>query len=525
MNFASKAAIAAIAAAAMASAGFMTSDVKSVADAGIYQVLAAKYETAPAAPARNSITKLTSGNGGIRVEWNKDLSALGYQILYSQDKTFKTYHSTTVKDPARTYVNLTNVPRAGETWYIKVRSFVTADGSFTSTRYGTYSAVKSITTYLDISKVTIPYISYTYSGKEIRPTVKVKDPKGNIIPAGNYTAVYSNNVNVGIARITVTGKGIAKGTFVKEFYVKPAKNEITSLTTANGAFRISWKKGTPGTVGYQVLYSTTADFSDNVHSYTSTALNDLTENFSRVPRAGETWYIKVRSFFTRDGKATSTRYGNYSAVRSITTAVETKKVTKAAGVYSQAAFSRYPLGTVSAGTTVNILSQSGRWYKISYGSLTGWVYNKAFGVTSNASGRLNETTVHAYADDVIFDIGTSAGAINHYVMSHVGYAHLAAPVTNRDGTAAYAFTYRQAACYHFAAAADILLEHAGYVHKIVKGHSTTDTHHWNIYMTANGWRYMDTTPFIVYPSGFYDFTADQVRNIRQFTWDQAEYEN
>ena len=525
MNFASKAALAALAAAAMASAGFTVSDVEADADSISGVLVCQSTADSPAAPARNSITKLTSGNGGIRVEWNADMSALGYQILYSQDKSFKTYHSTTVKDPARTYVNLTNVPRAGETWYVKVRSFVTADGSFTSARYGTYSEVRSITTYLNIDKVTIPYISYTYSGKEIRPTVKVKDSKGNIIPAGNYTAVYSNNVNVGIAKITVTGSGIAKGTYVKEFYVKPARNEITSLTTAKGAFKLSWKAGTPGTVGYQVLYSTTSDFSDNVHSYTSTVLNDLTENFSKVPRAGETWYVKVRSFFTRDGLATSTRYGNYSAVKSITTANETKNITKAANVYSTAAFSQSPIGSVSAGTAVSILSQSGRWYKISYGALTGWVYNKAFGVTSNASGKLNETTVHAFADDVIFDIGTSAKAINQYVMSHVRYAHLAAPITERDGTAAYAFTYHQAACYHFAAAADILLEHAGYTHKIVKGHSTTDTHHWNIYMTPGGWRYMDTTPFIVYPSGFYDFTGDQVKTIRQFTWDRAAYEN
>ena len=525
MNFAAKTLLAALAAAAVASAGFMSSDISSCADDVLTSDPVSQSAAVTSVPARNSITKLTSGNGGIRVEWNADSSALGYQILYSQDKSFKTYHSTTVKTPSRTYVNLTNVPKAGETWYVKVRSFITADGSFTSTRYGTYSEVKSITTYVNINKVTVPYISYTYSGKEIKPTVKVKDAKGNIIPAGNYTASYSNNVNVGIARITVTGKGIAKGTYVKEFYVKPAKNEITSLTSAKGAFKLSWKKGTPGTVGYQVLYSTTADFSDNVHSYTSTKLDDLSENFSKVPRAGETWYVKVRSFFTRDSKTTSTRYGNYSTVKSVTTVNETKKVTKAAGVYSQAAFSQSPLGTVSAGTTVNILGQSGRWYKISSGSLTGWGYNKAFGVTSNASGRLTGTTVHAYADDVIFDIGTSAKAINRYVMNSVRYAHLAAPTTDRDGTAAYAFTYHQAACYHFAAAADILLEHAGYVHKIVKGHSTTGTHHWNIYMTASGWRYMDTTPFVVYPSGFYDFTADQVKNIRQFTWDPAEYEN
>lgn len=62
------------------------------------------------------MTLLTSGSGGIRVEWEADPSAHAYQISYSQDKSFSTYHSTTVTDISRTYVNLTNVPRAGETW-------------------------------------------------------------------------------------------------------------------------------------------------------------------------------------------------------------------------------------------------------------------------------------------------------------------------------------------------------------------------------------------------------------------------
>ena len=475
-------------------------------------------------PAKNKITKLSSGNGGIRVEWTADPNALAYQIVYSQDKDFKTYHSTTVTDPAKTYVNLTNVPKAGETWYVKVRSFVTKDGNVKSTRYGYYSEPKSIKTYVGISKVTIPYISYTWTGKGRQPSVKVKDSKGNIISKDNYTVAYSNNVNVGTAKITVTGKGACSGTYVKEFYIKPAKNEITSITPGKGSFKLSWKKGTAGTVGYQVLYSTTSDFSDNVHSYTSIDLNDLSENFSKVPKEGETWYVKVRSFYTKDGKTTSTRYGNYSEVKSVTTATDQKKTSVFALIYKDAAFSPDAIGYVASGTSVNVLAQSGRWYKISTGGITGWVYNKAFGVTSNITGKVTEANVGIYADDVIFSIGTTPKAIMNYVITNVKYAHLAAPTVGRDGRAAYAFAYRQGACYYYAAASDILLEHAGYEHKIVVGRSTSGEHNWNIYKTANGWRYLDSTPFIVYPSGFYDFTGDQVKTIRQFTWDRSEYE-
>ncbi len=169
-----------------------------------------------------------------------------------------------------------------------------------------------------MSKITIPYASYTYTGSAITPTVTVKDSSGRKLTKGtDYTVKYSSNTQLGTAKITIIGKGRYGGTRTKTFVVKPAKNAIRSITTTKGAFKLTWNKAQSGTTGYQVLYSTDKNFAKNVHSYTSTNLSDTSENFSRVPNSGETWYVKVRSFITKDGKATSTRYGNYSAVRSI----------------------------------------------------------------------------------------------------------------------------------------------------------------------------------------------------------------
>ena len=188
------------------------------------------------------------------------------------------------------------------------------------TGIGRYSGTKTVNYHIGeaFASISIPYSSYTYSGSQIKPKVTVKNSKGTVLTEGtHYTLSYSNNVKVGTAKITVVGKGTYGGTRTKTFVVKPAKNAITSITSANGAFRLKWKAATAGATGYQVLYSTDKNFKKNVHSYTSTVLSDLTENFSRVPEPGETWYVKVRSFVTKDGKPTSTRYGNYSAVKSI----------------------------------------------------------------------------------------------------------------------------------------------------------------------------------------------------------------
>ncbi|MBR4555216.1 MAG: leucine-rich repeat domain-containing protein [Ruminococcus sp.] len=242
--------------------------------------------------------------------------------------------SVTVKDPTGTklkkgvdytvaYKNNTNVGTATIT--------VTGTGNCNGTLTKTFS-VKALDLNSSYAKVTIPYSAYTYTGSAIKPAVTVKFKDGDVIPSDQYTVSYSNNTKVGTATITVKGKGTnVTGTCKKTFVVKPAKNEITSITSpSKGAFKISWKKGTAGTVGYQVLYSQdqtalksasgevkNTNAKKYVHSYTSTNLSDLSETFSKIPASGETWYVKVRSFYTKDGKTTSTRYGNYSDIKSI----------------------------------------------------------------------------------------------------------------------------------------------------------------------------------------------------------------
>ena len=253
---------------------------------------------------------------------NSDISAGSASIAYSS----YTYRgrgikpTVTVKDSKGnkltkgtdytvSYSNNTNVGTATIT--------VKGKGKYTGTLKKTFK-VKPLDLTSSYAKVTIPYSAYTYSGSGIKPKVTVKFKDGDIIPTSDYSLSYSNNTKVGVATITVKGKGSnVTNTYKKTFVVKPSKNEITSISTTKGAFKIGWKKGTTGTVGYQVQYSTDKNFVKNVHSYTSTNLSDLSENFSKVPNSGETWYVKVRSFYTKDGKTTSTRYGNYSDVKSI----------------------------------------------------------------------------------------------------------------------------------------------------------------------------------------------------------------
>ncbi len=278
-------------------------------------------------PVKLAAPTLSTKNGAIIVSWKRVTSdALGYQIIYDKVADFDTsasghtedYHTTTVTDLDTLTKTLSAYTKPGETWYVKVRAFITSDGTVKGTRYGTFSAAKKIVVKGNLSSASIPYSSYTYSGKAIKPTVTVKDTKGTKLTADDYTVTYANNTKIGKATITITGRGSYQGTLTKTFMVKPVKNAITSLTSsAKNTFTVTYKKADAGTVGYQIVYAKDKNFTVDYHSTTVTSLSTLSKKVSSNVKSGETWYVKVRSFVTADGKTTSTRYGNYSDVKSV----------------------------------------------------------------------------------------------------------------------------------------------------------------------------------------------------------------
>ena len=90
------------------------------------------------------------------------------------------------------------------------------DGTTSAIMYNWTISPKSVGT-LTISGVNA---SYNYTGSEIKPTVTIS----GLTSGTDYTVAYENNVNVGTATITITGKGNYTGTITKTF-------EITSAGT------------------------------------------------------------------------------------------------------------------------------------------------------------------------------------------------------------------------------------------------------------------------------------------------------
>lgn len=90
------------------------------------------------------------------------------------------------------------------TYTITVSKDTNKDKNYNITlKNGTFTINKKEVTNPEIT-ITTEYIVYT--GKEIEPSIIVKDNDGNVIPDSEYTVSYSDNIEVGEGTITITNK-------------------------------------------------------------------------------------------------------------------------------------------------------------------------------------------------------------------------------------------------------------------------------------------------------------------------------
>ena len=89
---------------------------------------------------------------------------------------------------------------------------------------------------IDRNQVQTPTVSLSensmeYTGTELKPTVTVTD-KGKVIPAGEYTVAYSNNLKIGEATVTVTGNGdnYTAFTATAKFQIVDGSQPILTIT-------------------------------------------------------------------------------------------------------------------------------------------------------------------------------------------------------------------------------------------------------------------------------------------------------
>ncbi|MCD8021819.1 MAG: hypothetical protein LUF30_02145 [Lachnospiraceae bacterium] len=187
---------------------------------------------------------------------------------------------------------------------------------YTNTEAETYANRNNITfvslgtSYTDISdyKVSLSNSEYTYTGYENTPQVLVYDGNGYLTEGTDYTVSYTNNVNVGTAKVTITGIGNYTGTLTATFAIKASASsspsvslstgEISSLTNTSSGIKIKWT-AVDGADGYYIYRKTSSGSYSRIKtiksastvSYTDKKVVDktaTTNTYKVVPYSGST---------------------------------------------------------------------------------------------------------------------------------------------------------------------------------------------------------------------------------------------
>jgi|GEM_PF-324767 len=115
---------------------------------------------------------------------------------------------------------------------------VTGKGNYTDTATATFTIAKASLTSVTCTS------SVVYSGSAVKPALTVKSGSTTVAYA-NYSASYSNNINVGTATVKVTGSGNYTGTVSTTFKITACSVASGTVTVSPASFTYSGSACTP----------------------------------------------------------------------------------------------------------------------------------------------------------------------------------------------------------------------------------------------------------------------------------------
>jgi beta-xylosidase len=167
-------------------------------------------------------------NFTITADGNTELTVILEASTYTYDGTAKT-PGVTVKAGSTTLTAETDYTVAYEN-NMNVGTatvIITAKGNYAGSVTDTFAITARTASALTVILGTT---AYTYDGTAKTPALTVKDGAATLAEGIDYTVSYKNNINVGAATITITGKGNYTGTTAQTFLI--TAKEVAALTAA-----------------------------------------------------------------------------------------------------------------------------------------------------------------------------------------------------------------------------------------------------------------------------------------------------
>ena len=154
----------------------------------------------------------------------------------------------------------------------------------------------------------------TYTGNYIMPQVKVTYQGKVLQQDTDYEVEYSNNLYIGTATVTITGKGAYYGTKEIHFKIKPVKpKKVSAKNAGKKRVMIRWQSTSQNV--YYVVYRSTKKNSG--YKKIATVKNRYATYYcDKKVKRKKTYYYKVRTYATADGKKL---YSNYTSPKKVKT--------------------------------------------------------------------------------------------------------------------------------------------------------------------------------------------------------------
>ena len=188
---------------------------------------------------------------------------------------------------------------------------ITGIGNFTGTRQTSFTIQKLSIRSASVKVAAIKNQGYT--GKAVRPALKITYNGKRLVQGTDYRLTYKNNRKVGRATVTITGKGRFTGTRKATFIIVPKAAPTLKAAPGKQQIAASWKK-LPGATGYQLAYSLKKNFTP---ATTKTVKGDANTKLTlKKLKAKTTYFLRVRSYLRSGGK---TYYSKWSPAKKVTT--------------------------------------------------------------------------------------------------------------------------------------------------------------------------------------------------------------
>ena len=220
------------------------------------------------------------------------------------------------------------VPALGHNYKEKSRALTKATTSKDGKRTATYictrtgckaTYTKTLQTYYKASNIKLNKTAYTYNGKVQKPSVTVKDSKGKALKSTDYKIDYPKGMkNVGKYTVKVTLKGNYSGSKSMTYNINPKGTSVSKVTAAKKGFKVTWKKQTTQTTGYQVQYSTSSKFK-SAKTVTMSKNKTTSKSVGKLS-SKKKYYVRVRTYKTvKIGGKSVKLYSGWSKAKSVTT--------------------------------------------------------------------------------------------------------------------------------------------------------------------------------------------------------------